>query len=301
MDSVVNTVLRGELLLSHPLQRYTAWRVGGPAQQLYLPADKQDLSQYLSSLPSAEKTTWLGLGSNTLIRDGGIQGHVIVTQGNLKNIERVDETVVYAEAGVSCATLARYCARLGLTGIEFLAGIPGTVGGALAMNAGCFGGETWEHVKQVESIDSRGEFHRRSPCEYHVAYRSVKCVEKEHETEFFTAGYFQLKAGSKEQSLEKIRQLLEHRAKTQPTNEFSCGSTFRNPPGDYAGRLIEAVGLKGMRIGGAIISEKHANFIINDGTARATDIEALIEHIVSAVFAKSGIQLVREVHILGEM
>ena len=327
-----NTIhYRGELKHSHPLQRFTAWRVGGPAEQLYLPADKQDLSLFLSTLAPTEATTILGLGSNTLIRDGGIAGTVIVTQGKLHVIECIDECIVYAEAGVSCATLARYCARLGLTGLEFLAGIPGTVGGALAMNAGCFGSETWETVTQVETINSRGHIHLRSLADYQVAYRSVKrCFIKEtkrslaqeinpseanlpnesdnpqdfapskEDFEFFTAGYFRLKPGDKETSLEKIRHLLEHRAQTQPINEFNCGSTFRNPPGDHAGRLIEAAGLKGLRLGGARVSEKHANFIINEGLASAADIELLIEQVAEAVYAQSGVRLQREVHILGD-
>jgi UDP-N-acetylmuramate dehydrogenase len=288
--------MRGKLLKDAPLANYTSWRVGGPAQTLYEPADLNDLKFFLQNLPTTEPLTWLGLGSNILVRESGIKGTVIITQGALTKIELLDETTVRAEAGVACPALARFCARQGLEGLEYLAGIPGTVGGALAMNAGCHGGETWNQVLSVETLDRLGHAHQRMPHEYAVSYRSVKGTHPE----WFVAGYFQLSKGNKEQSLEKIRKLLAHRAATQPTSEPNCGSVFRNPPGDYAARLIEACGLKGTRIGQACVSTKHANFIINEGSATAKDIEALIQLIGDTVKQKYNIQLQREVHILGE-
>lgn len=288
--------LKGTLTTAAPLADYTSWRVGGPATRLFKPVDLTDLTLFLHNLPANEKLLWLGLGSNLLVRDGGVDETVIVTQGGLKEISQIEPQLIRAEAGVSCATLARHCARLGLRGIEFLAGVPGTVGGALAMNAGCFGGETWEWVEAVETIDRFGAKRLRTKADFKVSYRHVELPNQE----WFVAGYFRLPFGDKETIFENIKKLLEHRASTQPTNEPSCGSVFRNPPGDFAGRLIEACGLKGFKQGGAMISNKHANFIVNDGTATAADIESLIEQIIQAVAAKFAISLHREVHIIGK-
>ena len=287
--------LRGRLTPNASLADYTSWRVGGPADWLYIPADIDDLSSFLSQLPPEISVLWLGLGSNVLIRDGGIEGVVIVTQGALTSISELGSQLVRAEAGVSCAQIARYTARLGLTGLEFMAGIPGTVGGALAMNAGCYGGETWRQVHQVETINRQGQRQKRTPSDYVVGYRSVKGPEHE----WFIAGEFLLSPGEKTRALNDIRVLLEKRNASQPTNLPNCGSVFRNPPGDYAARLIEQCGLKGKAIGGAKVSEKHANFIINEGNATASDIEKLIAKIASTVLEHHGVSLVREVCIIG--
>jgi UDP-N-acetylmuramate dehydrogenase len=288
-------VIRGQILQNKALADYTSWRVGGPADRLYLPADREDLIDFLQTLPTDEAITWLGLGSNVLVLDSGIRGTVIVTQKGLTKLEQIDETTIRAEAGVACPALARFSARLGLEGAEFLAGIPGTIGGALAMNAGCHGGETWDCVIAVETVDRNGKQHIRYPKEYEVTYRHVKQLNNER----FIAGHFQLKLGSKENALEKIRELLAYRTRTQPTSEPSCGSVFRNPPGDYAARLIETCSLKGKKIGGASVSTKHANFIVNDGSATANDIETLIDFVDNEVQRMHGIKLIREVHVLG--
>ncbi|MBS0359347.1 MAG: UDP-N-acetylmuramate dehydrogenase [Proteobacteria bacterium] len=288
--------LRGQLLINEPLARYTSWRIGGPAARLYQPADLDDLAAFLKSLPEREPLLWLGLGSNTLIRDGGFNGTVIVTQGALTKIGHIGEWQVQAEAGVACAALARYCARLGLTGLEFMAGIPGTVGGALRMNAGCFGGETWNWVESVTTMDIKGHQRTRSTTDYQVGYRHVVGPE----AEWFTGATFRLQAGDKETSLAKIRELLDSRAATQPTGEHNCGSVFRNPVGNHAGKLIESCQLKGFRIGDAMVSPKHANFIINVGQATATDIEKLMRHVHAKVLETHGIQLEPEVRIVGE-
>lgn len=286
--------LRGRLQEAVSLADYSAWRVGGNAKSLYQPADIDDLAVFLQALPQTEPVYWLGLGSNTLVRDAGIKGTVIVTQGNLMCLETEGE-IIRAQAGVACPALARFAARQALEGLEFLAGIPGTVGGALAMNAGCHGGETWEYVVAVETIDRQGKRYLRTPDEYQIMYRSVVAAREE----WFVAGHFCLKKGDKEKSLERIRALLAHRTATQPTNEPNCGSVFRNPPGDFAARLIENCGLKGKKCGGAVVSTKHANFIINEGNASAQDIESLIEMVSETVFGVHGIRLMREVHILG--
>ena len=265
---------QGELLLDEPLADYTTWRVGGKAKQLYKPAGLADLALFIKRLPKDEPLLWLGLGSNSLIRDRGFAGTVVLTQGRLKEIELIGEGLVRVEAGVSCATMARFCARASLAGGEFWAGIPGTMGGALRMNAGCFGGETWQTVVEVETMNRNGEIRVRRPAEFEIAYRHVAGLQDE----WFVSATCRLAKGDKNKSLQQIKELLAQRANTQPTNEYNCGSVFRNPPGNYAARLIESCGLKGKQIGGAVVSTKHANFIINhQGCASATDIESLIE------------------------
>lgn len=288
--------LKGRLLKQEPLRKYTSWRVGGPAQQMYFPADRADLQTFLTTLPAMEPVFWIGLGSNLLIRDGGIHGTVIYTRGRLKEMALLEDDLVYVEAGVPCAHVARFCADAGLAGAEFLVGIPGTMGGALKMNAGAFGSETWEFVESVEMIDAAGGTTLRRPDDFHIAYRSVRTPARE----WFVAARLRLLKGSRAASLEKMRELLARRAETQPTNQATCGSVFKNPPGGHAARLIEASGLKGFCIGGACVSEKHANFIINTGTATAADIEALIEHVRAEVAAREGIKLQSEVCIVGE-
>lgn len=294
-DNISTDNLRGQLLQHEPLAKYTSWRTGGPADFVYIPADLDDLSQFLKQLPAVIPVTWLGLGSNTLIRDGGVEGVVIITQGALNRLDQTETKAIRAEAGVSAAQLARHSARQGSTGLEFMAGIPGTVGGALAMNAGCFGGETWRHVHMVETINRRGEIKIRPAADFEVAYRHVVRPADE----WFVAGHFILQPGEREKSLNSIRELLERRNNTQPTGTANCGSVFRNPAGGFAGRLIEECGLKGLQIGGARVSEKHANFILNENNATSTDIEKLILHVREMVEGKTGVQLTPEVCIVG--
>jgi len=286
--------LRGELLHQEPLARYTTWRVGGPARDFYRPADAEDLALFLQGLAEEEPLLWLGLGSNLLVRDGGFQGAVIAMQGRLADIH-VQGEQMRVGAGAACARVARAAARAGLTGAAFLAGIPGTMGGALAMNAGAFGGETWECVVDVTTIDRAGRLRVRRAKDFDVAYRHVSGPQGE----WFTGATLQLEAGNIESEQARVRELLERRATTQPTGMPSGGSTFRNPPGDHAARLIEAAGLKGYRIGGAEVSPKHANFVINTGGASAADMEALIHHMQRVVEQHFGVRLQPEVHIVG--
>jgi UDP-N-acetylmuramate dehydrogenase len=290
------TALRGELLRGEPLARYTSWRVGGPAERLYRPADRADLLAFLTGLPVDEPVFWLGLGSNLLVRDGGLRGTVVAVTGRLNALRVVDGDRIYAEAGVPSAHVARAAARAGLVGLEFLAGIPGTLGGALAMNAGAFGGETWKRVVEVETVDHRGVVRRRTPAEYAVGYREVQGPAGE----WFLAASLQAGSGDTAAAQQEIRRLLERRSATQPTSQPSGGSTFRNPPGDFAARLIESAGLKGLRVGGAEVSEKHANFIVNTGSATASDIEQLIDVVRDRVQRIHGVRLQTEVHIVGE-
>jgi len=288
--------LRGKLLHDEPMARHTTWRIGGPADRYYQPADIDDLAEYLSQLPEGEPVFWLGLGSNLLVRDGGIRGSVIATSGMLDQLEMVGDDRLRAEAGVSCAKVARFAARHGLTGAEFLAGIPGTLGGALAMNAGAFGGETWPIVRAVETLDRHGQRHRRTPDDYEIGYRHVRGPVGE----WFVAAELQLRPGDTEAGQARIKELLAKRGATQPTKQANAGSVFRNPEGDFAARLIEACGLKGVCEGAACVSEKHANFIVNTGGATAAQVEALIQRVADTVERQQGVRLVREVHIVGE-
>lgn len=288
--------MKGRLLINEPLAKYTSWRAGGPADRLYIPFDRQDLVEFVAALPDAEPVFWMGLGSNLLVRDGGIRGTVINTKGRLKEMRRNTDGTVYVEAGVPCAHVARYCGEQGLVGAEFLAGIPGTMGGALKMNAGAFGGETWVIVKSVEMLNRAGEVTFRDPEEFEISYRSVKGFENE----WFLAANIILQPGDAAASQQQIKELLEKRGKTQPTNQPSCGSVFKNPKGDYAARLIEQTGLKGYAIGGACVSEKHANFIVNTGKAKAADIESLCKYVQMKVMEKQGVELQTEVCMVGE-
>ena len=292
---------KGALLEQEPMSRHTSWRVGGVADHFYRPADLNDLSLYLKSLNKDETVFFLGLGSNLLVADEGIRGTVICTSGVLNEIKIIDETRIYVEAGVPSPKLAKFSAKLGLTGAEFLSGIPGTIGGALKMNAGAVGGETWDIVESVETIDMQGNVHKRTAEDFSIAYRHVESKENNIEKEFFVSAIIKLNKGSKEESLETIKKHLIRRGSTQPTQQPNAGSVFRNPTDDYAARLIEACGLKGFCIGGACVSEKHANFIINTGTATAKDIKALIEMIQEKVKQQHSVNLIREVQIIGEI
>jgi UDP-N-acetylmuramate dehydrogenase len=278
-----------------PLSRHTSWHAGGPAEVFFNPRDRADLAAFLRTLPEDVPIYWIGLGSNLLVRDGGLPGVVISTSGTLDALERKSETSVRAGAGVACARIARQCIKWGLGPAEFFAGIPGTLGGALAMNAGAFGGETWQHVREVETIDRHGRERVRQPSEYQVGYRSVSAPAPE---EWFIGASlsFEHRPGAHG---DEVRSLLARRKESQPIGEWSCGSVFTNPPGDHAARLIEASGLKGFRIGDASVSLKHANFIINHGTARAADLERLIEHVRSTVERVHGVSLRPEVRIVG--
>ena len=288
--------VQGELRRDEPMSRHTSWRVGGPAELFFVPASIEDLSTFLAGLDRETPVFWHGVGSNLLVRDGGIRGVVVSATKMLRQLDKVDGLTVRAGAGLPCTQLARQCIRWGLGPSEFFAGIPGTVGGALAMNAGAHGGETWERVASVRTIDRAGEIHERAPGEYTVGYRSVTGPA----SEWFIEGTFQFEPDVTP-SKENMDAMLERRKTTQPLGLLSCGSVFRNPPGDHSARLIETAGLKGYSIGGAEVSEKHANFIINTGDATATNIEELIEHVRQTVLDVHGIELIHEVRIVGEV
>jgi UDP-N-acetylmuramate dehydrogenase len=280
-----------------PMARHVSWRAGGRARTFFQPADVADLRAFMASLPPTGKILFVGLGSNLLVRDGGFDGTVVFTHHALTGIASTGALEFRAGAGVPTPHLARHVARHGGAGAEWMAGVPGTIGGALAMNAGCYGGETWNHVRSVETIDRAGVLRVRTAADYEIGYRHV--VAHAAHDEWFVSGTFGFEPGDEKASMAAMKQLLSKRVASQPLNRPNAGSVFRNPPGDYAARLIESCGLKGYAIGGAQVSTKHANFIINTGSASAADIEAMVDHVQAAVKAKTGVELIREVRIVG--
>ncbi|MHB8622836.1 MAG: UDP-N-acetylmuramate dehydrogenase [Sulfuricaulis sp.] len=297
MPVISGKSFRGQLLLNETMSRHTSWRVGGPADRFYIPADLDDLAEFLRSSPLTGPVYWVGLGSNLLVRDGGVRGTVIMTSGALNGLSVLRAGVIRAEAGVPSAKVARFCADKSLVGAEFLAGIPGTIGGALAMNAGAFGGETWQIVEALETIDRHGEQRRRTRSDYQIAYRNVVGPQDE----WFVAAHIRLQAGDAVQGKTLIKTLLAKRGATQPTQLPNAGSVFKNPPDDHAARLIEASGLKGVCMGQACVSELHANFIVNKGGATAADIEQLILRVQATVKKQHGVTLEPEVRVIGEL
>lgn len=302
--------MKGHLRLSEPMAKHVSWRAGGMARQAYVPADLTDLAAFLKSLPLDEPVLFVGLGSNLLVRDGGFNGTVILMHAVLNTV-RLEEERIYAEAGVASPKLARFAAKQDFEGAEFLAGIPGTIGGALAMNAGCYGAETWESVDEVLTINRCGALNQRKPDAYEIAYRHVMLRANDggltgvdencqHPEEWFVAAWFKFQRGDGEGARQRIQQLLKQRIATQPLQRPNAGSVFRNPVPDFAARLIEFCGLKGKRSGDAQVSEKHANFIVNRGAATAADIEALICTVQDTVRQKTGVLLQPEVRIVGD-
>lgn len=291
----LNKKIRGLLQENYPLAKLTSWRIGGPAQYFYQPADLSDLATFLATWKN-EPIFFLGAGTNVLIRDPGIHGLVIHTRDKLDEIETIDDTTFRAEAGVSLQKFLHACVELGMVEATFLSGIPGTIGGALAMNAGAYGNSIWQYVTAVETINRHGEIKLRLPGEFNISYRQVSGFANE----WFVAAHLSFTRNDPEVAKQKMMELLAKRRATQPLSEPNAGSVFRNPEGDYAARLIEACGLKGCRLGDAEVSRKHANFIVNKGQAKAKDIENLLQFVADKVFAQHDIMLLPEIHFLGD-
>ncbi len=291
--------IRGEIIKDQPMSRHVSWRAGGCARQFFKPADLADLQAFLPTLPKLEPILFVGLGSNLLVRDAGFDGTVVLTTPMLHGmtLDAADPTIVCAGAGVASPHVAKFAARHALAAAEWLAGVPGTVGGALAMNAGCYGTETWEQVVDCTTIDRDGVLHTRTAADYDIGYRHV--AAKSTNEEWFVAARFRFPVGDAALAKARIKELLAKRMASQPLDKPNAGSTFRNPSGDHAARLIETCGLKGFTIGGAQVSIKHSNFIINTGTASAADIENMIGHMQATVKEMTGVELVREVKIVG--
>ena len=291
--------LRGPIKESEAMAGHVSWRAGGAAARAFFPVDLDDLANFLGAVRHDEPLLMVGLGSNLLVRDGGFDGTAIFTHGALNTLRREADGSFYAEAGVASPKLARFAGKQGCAEAEFLAGIPGTVGGALAMNAGCHGGETWRYVERVLMLNRSGQQIIRGPEEFAIGYRHAGL--RNSTDEIFAAAWFRFPPGDVDAARDRMKALLERRVATQPLALPNAGSVFRNPPGDHAARLIEAAGLKGTQIDGAQVSEKHANFIVNpDGAASASAIEMLIGRIQAEVAEKFGISLVREVRIVGD-
>ena len=303
-DTIRFQGLRGELKENEPMSRHVSWRAGGPARRFFVPADLEDLAAFLRQLPPEEDLLFVGLGSNLLVRDGGWKGTVVLTHRPAKH-PAMDGGLLYAEAGVACPKVARFAALHSLGSAEFLSGIPGTVGGALAMNAGCYGGETWDLVERVTTIDRTGELRSHPKSDFDVGYRRCEMKADANASGgdiWFAGAHFTLPEGDTEESREIIKALLKKRIDTQPLQLPNAGSVFRNPPeGRPAARLIQFCGLRGLEHGGARVSEKHANFIVNPkGAGSAADIEWLILHIQETVKEETRVRLVTEVKIVGD-
>ncbi len=295
--------LRGELRRDEPMSRHASWKAGGPADRFFAPADVEDLSMFLGQLPPEEPILFVGLSSNLLVREGGWRGTVILTYAASKR-PRMEDGLLYAEAGVACPRVARFAADNNLGSAEWLTGIPGTVGGALAGNAGCYGGETWDIVERVVTINRRGQLRRRAGAEFEFGYRrcELKTDASSDGDEWFASAHFRLPEGHRDESRAIMQALLTKRRATQPLQLANAGSVFRNPAeGKTAAKLIQFCGLRKHQIGGARVSEKHANFIVNPGGAgSAADIEALILHVQAVVEEKTHVHLLPEVRIVGE-
>ncbi len=310
--------LRGELRHRVAMSKHTSWRAGGVAERTYQPADLADLQTFLRGLPADEPLYVVGLGSNLLVRDGGLRGTVVLLHGALKALRMMEANTLHVEAGVPGAKLARFAAAHHLSGAAFFAGIPGTLGGMLAMNAGCYGSETWQHVTDVQVLTRGGDLVERTAQDYEIGYRQVIVRGKSglesgkpssavaphlplSQEELFVSATLHFANGDGEIERKAIKELLGKRIASQPLNLPNAGSVFRNPVGDHAARLIESCGLKGKRIGGAQVSQKHANFIVNAGDATAADIENLIAEVRATVAAQTGVVLHPEVRIIGEV
>jgi UDP-N-acetylmuramate dehydrogenase len=279
-----------------PISRHVALRIGGPADAIATPETREELSELMRICAEHDLPTLpLGGGFNTLALDAGIDG-VIVRTAKLRDIEALADGVVRAEAGVSHRQLINFCNERGLAGLEFAAGIPGTIGGWIAMNAGVGWREMVDVVRNVEIVSARGSAQRIEAGELAFRYRGIDGLP---EGAVIVAACFELTASTPAAVSAEVDRLLAERAKTQPLDVPSCGSVFKNPEGDYAGRLIESVGLKGLRAGGAQISEVHANFIANLGGATSADVLTLVRRAQSAVLEESGVELSTEVRIVG--
>ena len=261
--------LNKNCIQNEPLAWHTSWKVGGPAEIFFRPENRSQLSQFLES--NDKDITWIGNGTNILVRDGGVRGVVISIKKSLVGIELIEESICRVDAGTSCFELAMFATKHNFGPAAFFSGIPGSIGGALTMNAGCFGYETWQFVKSVEVIDSNGEIYHLDPKEFSISYRSVSSP--------FSLWFLSCEMifpDKEVTTMEELKGLRNSRIERQPLGKNTCGSVFKNPDGNHAGDLIERSGLKGFRVGGCAVSEKHANFIVNDKGATARDIETLI-------------------------
>lgn len=294
--------LRGRLEQQVAMARHVSWHAGGMASAAYWPADCDDLREFVRRQPADAALLLVGNGSNLLVRDGGFDGTAIFTAGLQKlQIELAPPAhgyrQVYAEAGVAATQLAKFAAANGLTGLEFLAGIPGTVGGCVAQNAGCFGSESWDCIDRVNMLNRRGELIQRSHAEFEVGYRRVEPLIEVGE--WFAGAWFDLREADGSAAMRTVHEFIAKRRDSQPLDMPNAGRAFRNPQDNFAARLIQLAGMAGARLGGARVSERHPNFVINGGDASASDIERLIDLVAERVQEKFGVRLQCDVRIVG--
>ncbi|WP_395671715.1 UDP-N-acetylmuramate dehydrogenase [Phenylobacterium sp.] len=290
--------VRGKLLRDEALGPFTWFRVGGPAQALFLPADEDDLVAVLKALDPAVPLTVLGVGSNTLVRDGGVEGLVVRLGKAFAGVEARDGGRIYAGAAVLDAVLAREAAKAGIAGLEFYRGVPGSIGGALVMNAGCYGSETKDVLVEAYALTRRGERITLSNAELEYSYR--KSARAAAEPLIFTGGLFEGRPDAPDAITARMDEITARREKTQPIREKTGGSTFKNPPGHSSWKLVDEAGWRGKPFGGAMFSPLHANFLINTGEATAADLEGLGEAVRADVKAKFGVELDWEIKRIGK-
>ncbi len=290
----ISKKVKGNLRKGVSLKDYNTWKVGGSAEYFFEPEDLEDLKIFLN-LIYGEKVTFLGNGSNVLIRDNGIEGYVVCLKKSLNNHHINSENRFIFEAGLSCMKIAQISAKQNYTGLEFLCGVPGTLGGALKMNAGCYGGNIWDNIYDVTLINKKGDLIKKEKHDFKISYRNVDIDENN----FFVSASFNLKKNKMNNSLKIIKDFLKDRRNNQPTGLPSCGSVFKNPENLHAAKILDSLGLKGFRVGGAYVSEKHANFIIAEKSAKSKDIEKLISFIQKKVYKDKKIALETEVKFIG--
>ncbi len=281
-----------------PMKEYTTFRVGGKAETLYRPTDLAELQRMMSFLDKENiPCLVVGKGSNLLVRNGGLKGVVIVLRGKLSELAMVEEgdNGILVGGGLTNSKLLQYCAQKGLGGLEFLAGIPGTVGGAVAMNAGAWGNEIGQRVRGIETVTREGSIAKFNHSQLQFHYRKLSLPIGT----VITKAIFDINRETSEVVAKRVKDYLERRRSIQPLDYPSAGSVFKNPPNQFAGRLIERAGLKGEKVGGAMISDKHANFIVNTGGAKASDILALMDLARNRVREQTGIELEPEIRVLG--
>jgi len=290
--------VRGKLLFDEPLAPFTWFRVGGPADVLFLPEDEDDLAAFLKGLDPAVPVTPLGVGSNTLVRDGGVDGVVVRLGGRaFAKVEPRGDAAIYAGAAVPDAILAREAAKAGIAGLEFYRGVPGSVGGACMMNAGCYGSETKDVLVEAYAVTRSGERRTLSNADLGFSYRkSARAAEGDL---IFTGALFRGRPDDPAAITARMDEITARREQTQPIREKTGGSTFKNPPGDSSWRLVDAAGWRGKPYGGAMFSPLHANFLINTGAAAAADLEGLGEAVRADVKAKLGVELEWEIKRIG--
>ena len=289
--------LAGRWTKDYPMSRISSWHAGGSVEWLYEPACLDDLRTLFASADERIPFLFVGRGTNLLVRDGGVRGVAVKCDDTLDWIRDLDNDALEIGAGVPCPRAAKHSVDRALRGAEFLCGIPGTVGGALAMNAGCHGSEIWSIVRRVGAVGRGGDLLVLAPEDFSIGYRSVE--NRDGSQLLFAWAELALEPGDREEARAAMAAMMATRKRTQPLREPNSGSVFRNPPEDSAGRLIESCGLKGRAAGDAQISTQHANFIVNHGTASAADIESLIEQAQVAVRERAGIDLDLEVRIVG--